>query len=336
MSRGESFVRRISLASFVAVAALIATSASPAGAAVTIGQLAPSSPPVGCSVGPSDFAQAAVSSGNGYVVPPLSPSIPQVVTSWSHNARASDGGQMLKMKIWRQVTGSTYTVVGHDGPRDLTGGALNTFQTSIPVQPGDVLGINSQNAATVSNACLFSAPGDPGPLGNFGDTADGAQTTFVTNVINFRVNATALVEPDCDGDGLGDQTQDPDISSCAPGTTPPPTGTPPPGSPPGTPPVTCKGLVATIVATNGSDVRTGSQGQDVIAGLGGNDTLSGIAGNDVICGGAGKDTLKGGKGKDTLLGQKGKDTLKGGGGKDLCKGGKGNDTASKCEVLKSI
>jgi RTX calcium-binding nonapeptide repeat (4 copies) len=130
---------------------------------------------------------------------------------------------------------------------------------------------------------------------------------------------------------------------------PPSSGPAPPTPPPTTGPAavvaTCKGTAATIVGTNGNDVRTGSQGKDVIAGLGGNDTLSGLAGNDVICGGPGKDNLKGGKGKDTLLGQKGKDTLlgqkgkdmlKGGGGKDLCKGGKGTDTASKCEVEKSI
>jgi Ca2+-binding RTX toxin-like protein len=317
--------------SIVAATALLA-SGSQAGAAVTVGQLAPSSPPIGCSVGPTDFAQTAVSSGNGYVVPPLSPPVSQVVTSWSHNARAADGGQMLKMKIWRQVTGSTYVVVGSDGPRNLTGGALNTFQTSIRVQPGDVLGINSQNAAAVSNACLFSAPGDPGPLGNFGDQPDGAETTFVSNVTNFRVNATALVEPDCDNDGFGDETQDQNLSSCAPGTTP--TG-PPPTLPSGAPAI-CRGVAATIVGTNGSDARTGSQGRDVIVALGGNDTISGLGGNDVICGGAGKDNLKGGKGKDTLLGQKGKDALTGGGSRDFCKGGKGNDSASKCEVEKSI
>jgi hypothetical protein len=232
------------------------------------------------------------------------------------------------MKIWRQVTGSTYLVVGHDGPRNLTGGALNTFQTSIRVQPGDVLGINSQNAATVPNACLFSAPGDPGPLGNFGDQPDGAQTTFITNVANFRVNATALLEPDCDNDGLGDESQDTNLSTCAPGTIPLPA--------PGAATATCKGLPATIVGTAGSDVRVASQGRDVIAGLGGKDTLSGLAGNDVICGGAGKDTLKGGSDNDKLLGQKGSDTLKGGGAKDVCKGGKGDDSAAKCEVEKSI
>jgi Ca2+-binding RTX toxin-like protein len=125
----------------------------------------------------------------------------------------------------------------------------------------------------------------------------------------------------------------------------------------------CRGIQATIVGTEGNDVRTGTPGADVMLGLGGNDTLSGLAGNDVICGAKGSDTLKGGKGKDTLAGQKGDDTLKGGpgkdklsgkkgndtlkggggndklkggGGRDVCIGGKANDSASKCEVEKSI
>ena len=74
---------------------------------------------------------------------------------------------------------------------------------------------------------------------------------------------------------------------------------------------------ATIIGTNGSDVRSGTPGRDVIVGLGGNDKLSGLAGNDLICGGPGRDTLKGGKGRDQLDGQGGKDILKGGPGKDV-------------------
>jgi hypothetical protein len=88
---------------------------------------------------------------------------------------------------------------------------------------------------------------------------------------------------------------------------------------------TCKGKPATIVGTNGRDVRKGTSGKDVIVGLGGNDKLSGLAGNDLICGGAGKDKLKGGKGNDKLLGEAGKDTLKGGAGNDKLKGGAGKD-----------
>jgi Ca2+-binding RTX toxin-like protein len=99
----------------------------------------------------------------------------------------------------------------------------------------------------------------------------------------------------------------------------------PPPSGPVTAPPTCKGIPATIVGTNGSDVRKGTPGKDVIVGLGGNDKLSGLAGNDLICGGAGKDTLNGGKGNDKLYGEAGKDTLKGGPGKDKLKGGAGKD-----------
>jgi Ca2+-binding RTX toxin-like protein len=90
-------------------------------------------------------------------------------------------------------------------------------------------------------------------------------------------------------------------------------------------PPTCKGKPATIVGTNGTDVRKGTPGKDVIVGLGGNDKLSGLAGNDLICGGEGKDALNGGKGKDKLFGDAGKDTLKGGPGKDTLKGGAGKD-----------
>src|SRR5215211_4799878 len=204
--RMSRLARTIPAAVLAALTLSLTAGASPAGAAVTIGQLAPGSPPVGCTTGPSDFVQSAVSSGNSYVVPPLSTEA-SVITSWRHNATAGEG-QMLKMKIWRPVGLTEYMIVGHDGPRDLTGGEINGFQTRIAVRPEDVLGINSQNAANVDNACLFSAPGDPGPFGDFGDLADGAKTQFLNTVANFRVNVTAVLEPDADADGFGDETQD--------------------------------------------------------------------------------------------------------------------------------
>ena len=103
----------------------------------------------------------------------------------------------------------------------------------------------------------------------------------------------------------------------------PPTGNPAPLFP--APLSTCKGKPATIVGTEGNDVRKGTAGKDVMVGLGGNDKLSGLGGNDVICGGSGKDALKGGKGNDKLYGEAGKDTLKGGPSDDKLKGGAGKD-----------
>lgn len=91
---------------------------------------------------------------------------------------------------------------------------------------------------------------------------------------------------------------------------------------------TCRGLVATIVGTQGDDRLTGTRGPDVIVGLGGNDTILGLAGDDVLCGNGGADRLVGGRGADLLHGGRDQrverprrtiltgDVLEGGPGKD--------------------
>jgi Ca2+-binding RTX toxin-like protein len=314
--------------------------AAPSGAsgATTIGQTGPPAP---CSDG-FDWLQPTTS-GNAYVVPATVAT--GTITSWRHNASPGDG-RMLAMKVFRKVADpATYMAVAHDGPRTLNGGVLNTFTgISVPVKAGDLLGLH---AALGTAGCLTNALGETTYF-RFGNLADGQQGAFDA-LPNHRLNIAAVVEPDCDQDGLGDETQDTNTASCP--------------TPAATAALTCRGAQATIVGTEGNDVRTGTPGRDVMLGLGGNDTLSGLAGNDVICGAKGNDKLNGGKGKDTLLGQKGndklnggkgkdtlsgkkgKDTLKGGGGndklkggggRDLCIGGKANDSASKCEVEKSI
>jgi RTX calcium-binding nonapeptide repeat (4 copies) len=296
---------------------------SGASAATTIGETF--TPPTGCLA--NNTRLQTVSPGNQYAAPTNG-----VITQWSFQANASP--PKLKFKVGRPTgVANEFTIVGQSEQVPIIPNLLNQNFVRIPVNAGDIIGSWS---ATDGN-CVRAQAGYDYRFRS-GDVQPPTTAPFTGNGDGFQIDIAAILEPDCDNDGLGDETQDPDISSCAPPPpgTPPGPGIPPPGSPPGTPPVTCGGLNATIVGTNGNDVRTGSLGQDVIAGLGGNDTLSAVAGNDVICGGGGKDLLKGGKGKDRLLGQKGKDSLRGGGGKDLCKGGKGNDTAAKCEVEKSI
>jgi hypothetical protein len=188
--------------------------ASPAAAAVTIGQLAPGSPPAAnCNASPFDSVQPSVTGGNTYVVPATG-----TVTSWSTNA-AAGAGQMLTMKIFRKVgEPATYMVVGHDGPRPLAPSSVNTFPASIPVEAGDVLGLNDVNASFATpNACLFDAPGDRVEERE-GDLPDGASGDFDIVESDFRLNVTAEIEPDCDSDGLGDETQDPNPfgGNCAP------------------------------------------------------------------------------------------------------------------------
>jgi hypothetical protein len=97
-------------------------------------------------------------------------------------------------------------------------------------------------------------------------------------------------------------------------------------------PLTCDGLEATIVGTQGRDVIQGTEGPDVIVGLDKPDRISGNGGDDVICGGNGPDTLFGGDGNDQLFGERGRgsfegdpegDNLDGGSGDDHIDGGRG-------------
>ena len=82
---------------------------------------------------------------------------------------------MLTMKVFRKVADpATYMVVGHDGPRPLTPGTLNTFPANVPVEPGDVLGVNS--AVPAMTACSFFASGESRlvRIGNLADSPSPA------------------------------------------------------------------------------------------------------------------------------------------------------------------
>ena len=184
--------RRGAIARFLAVASLgalaLIAGASQSAASITVGQLAPGSPPPGFAdpSGTLDIAQPTVTSGNTYVVPGNG-----TITSWSHNA-AAPAGQELTFKIFRLVSGLTYTAVGHDGPRPLAGGALNTFPSSIAVKPGDVIGL-SYNVAPPAKAAVFVVPGESYLFRN-GNLGDGESDAF-TQSQGYRVNATAVFVP---------------------------------------------------------------------------------------------------------------------------------------------
>jgi Ca2+-binding RTX toxin-like protein len=98
-----------------------------------------------------------------------------------------------------------------------------------------------------------------------------------------------------------------------------------PSPPPPTGPVTCQGLPATIIGTEGNDILEGTEGNDVINGLGGNDGITGYGGDDIICGDDGNDSIVGYDGNDILDGGNGVDSLSGNSGDDVLYGGPGDD-----------
>jgi hypothetical protein len=177
---------RLVVSASLTVALLVPGSAA---ATVTIGQLAPASPPAAnCNQGPQDLAQISAVTGAPYVVPDNAVSM----TSWSTNAAAAPG-QMFEMKLFRNLgTPASWMVVAHDGPHPLTPGVVNTFPVDIAVHPGDVLGLNTVNANSVPNACTFSAPQDDFAT-NPGDLADGASANFQLVSLGGRGNVSAAL-----------------------------------------------------------------------------------------------------------------------------------------------
>jgi hypothetical protein len=339
MSEG-GLARRFSLVSLLTVAALSASAAwaaKPSDAAVTLGSDLATEPTNNFSCSTSANIRGCLFVNNVIPGRELVSPFDGVIVRWRVRLGDVTQAQSIRIRVVRRFDPDQFTVISSGNLEIVPAGAgTYTFRAQLPIRSGEQVageadsGKRIEWGANLAGAQLFIYLPSP---------ADGETTLGPVGFDSPReATLNADVEPDCDNDGFGDETQDQNLSSCAPGTTP--TG-PAPTLPSGAA-ASCKGKPATIVGTNGADVRTGSQGRDVIVALGGNDTLSGIGGNDLLCGGAGKDLLKGGKGKDTLLGQKGKDALKGGGGKDTCIGGKGNDTGldlgvrSACEVEKSI
>ena len=223
-----------------------------------------------------------------------------VITKWNFEASPNSAQRpSLKFKVARPSGGNNFTIIGESAVVVPAIGTLSTFSVQISVEPGDVIGFSPYTSGYCDRPqggyTELRAVNDVSPI----------NTATFSNVQGYQMDLSAVIEPDCDRDGLGDETQDQNLSTCP----------------------TCKGKRATIVGTRGKDMLTGTDGRDVMVGLAGNDELTGLGGNDVMCGGAGKDHLTGGTGNDALLG---------GGGYDACKGGKGKDSASGCEKRRRI
>jgi hypothetical protein len=188
---------------------LLAFAPGHAVASTTIGQLDPGTPTGSC-LGTTYWAQNA-SAGPSYSAPSNG-----VITAWSHQAGAATGRQ-LGLRIFRLVSGTTYTLTGSSGVQILTASSLNSFPTRIPVKAGEKLGLYVGNPAGVfpdlggGASCAFS--GAVGDLIHEGaanpEPPVGTDTSLLVSYTGiYRLNVTAKIEPDADGDGYGDETQD--------------------------------------------------------------------------------------------------------------------------------
>jgi len=136
-----------------------------------------------------------------------------VITSWSQDRGPALATAQVRLKIFRQTAPATYLTVGQSDFESLTAVGVNTFATRVEVQGGDILGfrftvapISCRRSGSTGDQVLASGPGQPDP-------SVGSSVSFGTAGA-YLLNLAATVEPDCDRDGLGDDTQDPNTSSC--------------------------------------------------------------------------------------------------------------------------
>ena len=169
---------------------LIASSAS---AATTVGTTF--SPGNGC--GPGTFLQVT-SPGSSYIVPSRG-----VITSWSHQAGSVPTQMRLKLGV--PAGGNNFTIVGESAPEIMAPNQVTTFPTRISVNGGELLGFffsGFGNCATASVAGYGHAAGA-------GDQPVGATAPYgMSPPPGPRLDVSAVLEPDADNDGFGDETQD--------------------------------------------------------------------------------------------------------------------------------
>ncbi len=147
------------------------------------------------------MVQASVSSSN-----PLPTSVPSagIVTKWRVNAISGLEPLEEKLKVFRPTAEpKEFLTVGESTFETVTGGQ-NVFATRIAVAAGDRFGVSDGGMGLV---CLTGNALDTG-LGMLNDPALGSTAAFPTSFASARVAVAAIVEPDADGDGYGDETQD--------------------------------------------------------------------------------------------------------------------------------
>ena len=125
-----------------------------------------------------------------------------VVVRW----RVKTGGaaNKLALRALRSADTGSYTGVAASGPQDVAQAGTFTFPARMPVQAGDVIGLDDGSggakvAATATSTAVYTfSP----PLGSFAHIPSKG-----TNA-NRELLVSADIERDADGDGYGDETQD--------------------------------------------------------------------------------------------------------------------------------
>ncbi len=219
MNRRPHIKPRLLGAMLLATGALAVT-AGPAMAGTTLGQVDTNTGKgsgacggIGCA-----YVQSGAATGSTpYVVPAGG----GVITSWTFHAVDAPGAAWIQFYAPTAVP-DQYTLVAESNPRTFALGETATTQTQISVPAGAHLGSDVIGPEPI----FYTA----NPADQLGAATLGAQigaVSLLPKILDsYRVNISAIIEPDADKDGFGDETQDGCPTDptqqlpCAPGTTP--------------------------------------------------------------------------------------------------------------------
>jgi hypothetical protein len=127
-----------------------------------------------------------------------------MVTKWRTTTSIVDP-MFLALRVIRIVEPQKALLVG-ESPQETLAPGTNVFNTRIPIKAGDHLGLFTFWKGGIP-ICTASSPADV--YGGFeGNVAAGSTVGFGEFPGEARVPVTAVIEPDADRDGYGDETQD--------------------------------------------------------------------------------------------------------------------------------
>jgi hypothetical protein len=161
-----------------------------------------------------EFAEISTGHGAGSPLPVAAP-VSGVITEYKINVgqlgfEEEEGFEAIKapkgfytqLFVVSPAGTNQYKIVGKAESGLLSINTVNTFPARIPVQAGDLLGLGGSYAPT----CQTEDPVDV--ASDFTGVPPIGATPVTEPYKGFQVPVTAKIEPDVDGDGYGDETQD--------------------------------------------------------------------------------------------------------------------------------
>jgi hypothetical protein len=179
----------------VAASAVMLIGAPSASAATQIGEVFD---PEDCTNGITVLQ--TTSPGGSYTVPSAG-----VITSWRIQTDATPPGG-INFKVARPAGGNDFTILAESAATTPMPAMTNTYAIQVPVQSGDVIGLWSGSGG---NYCRGALGYDVHLFS--GNVPPGTTETFIP-VASTQLDLSAMLEPDTDCDGFGDETQDPSVT----------------------------------------------------------------------------------------------------------------------------